>query len=77
MVSGSMAIRAGLVIGMIQKAMARREPDLVPVLPGPIEIKLNGRLAVHEDQKHEHAIRAVLDGLATGLGQWLEAAAAS
>jgi len=57
--------------------MARREPDLVPVLPGPIEIKLNGRLAVHEDQKHEHAIRAVLDGLATGLGQWLEAAAAS
>ncbi|MCZ8183987.1 MAG: LysR family transcriptional regulator [Beijerinckiaceae bacterium] len=71
-----MAIRAGLGIGMIQKAMARHEPELVPVLPGEIEIKLDCWLAVHEDQKHAYAIRAVLDGLATGLGQWLEAAAA-
>lgn len=72
-----MAIRGGLGIEMIQKAMARREPDLVPVLPVAIEIKLDCWLAVLEDQKHAHAIRAVFDGLATGLGQWLEAAAAS
>jgi DNA-binding transcriptional LysR family regulator len=72
-----MAIRAGLGIGMIQKAMARREPDLVPVLPGLIEVELDCWLAVHEDQKNAHAIRAVFDGFATGLGQWLEAAAAS
>ncbi|MCZ8375856.1 MAG: LysR family transcriptional regulator [Beijerinckiaceae bacterium] len=76
-VAQTMAIRAGLGIGMIQKAMARREPDLVPVLPGVVDIKLDCWLAVHEDQKHAHAIRAVLDGLATGLGQWLEAAEAT
>ncbi len=72
-----MTIRAGLGIGTIQKAMARREPDLVPVLPGAIEIKLDYWLAVHRYQKPAHAIRAVLDGLGAGLGQWLEAAAAS
>lgn len=70
-----MAIRAGLGIGMMQKAMAKSEPDLVPVLADRVSIDLDCWLVVHEDQKDAPAIRAVFDGLAEGLSRWIAAGA--
>jgi DNA-binding transcriptional LysR family regulator len=70
-----MAVRAGLGIGMLQKAMAKGDPDLVPVLPEAVALDLECWIAVHEDQKDASAIRALFDGLADGLGRWIDAAA--
>jgi DNA-binding transcriptional LysR family regulator len=70
-----MAVRAGLGIGMMPKALARAEPDLVPVLADLVAIDLECWLAVHEDQKDASAIRAMFDGLADGLSRWIEASA--
>ncbi|MFY8113116.1 MAG: LysR family transcriptional regulator [Rhabdaerophilum sp.] len=69
-----MALRAGLGIGMIQKAMAKADPALVPVLPDRVAIELECWLAVHEDQKDAAPIRALFDGLAEGLLRWMDAA---
>ncbi len=66
-----MAVRAGLGIGMMQRAMARNEPDLLPVLAGSVALNLECWLAAHEDQKDAPAIRALFDGLAEGLTQWI------
>ena len=66
-----MAIRAGLGIGMMQRAMAATEPSLEPVLANEIAIRLECWLAVHEDQRQLPPIRATLDGLADGLSRWL------
>ncbi|PPD16057.1 MAG: LysR family transcriptional regulator [Methylobacterium sp.] len=71
-VAQAMAVRAGLGIGMMQKSMAQADPDLVPVLADQVALQLECWLVVHEDQKDQSAIRAVFDGLAEGLGGWLE-----
>lgn len=65
------AIKAGIGIGIVQVGIARRNPDLVPVLEGMIAFDLDVWLAVHEDQRHQPAISAVFDGLAEGLRQYL------
>jgi DNA-binding transcriptional LysR family regulator len=66
-----MAIRAGLGIGMMQKAMAAADPDMVPVLDKEVALDLDCWLAVHEDQKGLPPVRAVLDALSIGLKQWI------
>ncbi|GLH76328.1 LysR family transcriptional regulator [Bradyrhizobium sp. SSBR45G] len=65
------AIEAGLGIGGMQKAMARRNPALVPVLADKVAFTLDCWLAVHEDQKDSAPIRAMFDGLAEGLARWV------
>lgn len=66
------AIKAGLGIGVIQKGIARRLVDLVPVLAEEVSFPVEIWLAVHEDQRHQPAIRATFDGLAEGLKGYLE-----
>jgi DNA-binding transcriptional LysR family regulator len=66
-----MAVRAGLGIGMMQKAMAKDDPTLVPILSAEVAIDLECWLVVHQDQKETTAIRALFDGLADGLSRWL------
>ncbi len=66
-----MAVRAGLGIGMLQKAMAKAEPALVPVLREQVSLDLECWLVVHEDQKHASAVRVLFDGLADGLSRWI------
>ena len=61
------AVHAGLGIGVMQSAIAKRHPDLVSVMPKRVAFRLELWLAVHEDQRDQPAIRAVFDGLATGL----------
>ncbi|MGY3453314.1 LysR family transcriptional regulator [Bradyrhizobium sp. USDA 4353] len=65
------AIEAGLGIGGMQRAMARRNPALVPVLADQVAFELDCWLAVHEDQKNSPPIRALFDGLAEGLARWV------
>jgi len=65
------AVEAGLGIGGMQKAMAKRNPALVPVLASQVAFELDCWLAVHEDQKDSAPIRALFDGLAAGLERWI------
>jgi DNA-binding transcriptional LysR family regulator len=65
------ALHAGLGIGVMQTALARRNPDLVVVMPEKIKFKLDVWLAIHQDQRDQPAIRAVFDGLAVGLGKFV------
>jgi DNA-binding transcriptional LysR family regulator len=69
------ALRAGLGIGVVQDAIARSNPDLVPVLHNALELSLDCWLAVHEDNKDQPAIRATFDALAQGLSRWTDQAA--
>ncbi|WP_293865478.1 LysR family transcriptional regulator [uncultured Alsobacter sp.] len=71
-----MAVRAGLGIGMIQKALARQDPMLVPVLAEEVAVALDCWLAMHEDQRNAPPVRAVFDALADGLSEWVAGHAA-
>lgn len=61
------AIRAGFGIGICQVSVARRDPDLVRVLPDEVSIDLGLWIVMHEDLKTSARCRAVFDGLAEGL----------
>ncbi|MGJ5135253.1 LysR family transcriptional regulator [Bradyrhizobium oligotrophicum] len=65
------AIEAGLGIGGMQTAMAKRNPALLPVLADQIAFDLECWLAAHEDQKDSPPIRVLFDGLAEGLAKWI------
>lgn len=65
------AIRAGLGIGMCQHAFAARDPDLIEVLPGLLDISLETFVVMHETLKTVPRFRATFDALVTGLGAWL------
>jgi DNA-binding transcriptional LysR family regulator len=64
------ALRAGLGIGGIQHPIARRERDLVPVLPRAIRFDLDLWLALHEDLRASRRVRLLLDHLAEELGRY-------
>jgi DNA-binding transcriptional LysR family regulator len=66
------AIEAGLGIGVMQTALAKLNPDLVPVMTKQVSFKLDLWLAVHEDQRDQPAIRTVFNGLAEGLTAFVE-----
>lgn len=61
------AIRAGFGIGICQVALARRDRDLVRVLPDAFELKLGTWLAMHENLRSTPRCRIVFDALAAGL----------
>ncbi|HEV7320980.1 MAG TPA: LysR family transcriptional regulator [Ensifer sp.] len=61
------AIRAGFGIGICQNGLAARDPDLLPVLPGLFEMKLETWLVMHENLKTAPRCRVTFDALAKGL----------
>jgi DNA-binding transcriptional LysR family regulator len=61
------ALRAGLGIGGCQHAIARREPDLLPVLPRAVSFSLEMWLAMHEDLRASRRVRLLFDHLAEAL----------
>lgn len=67
------AIRAGVGIGVCQLGIARRDPDLVRVLPA-CRAALDLWLTLHEDQSQSLRVRLLYDHLAAGLTEYLEAA---
>jgi len=60
-------IRAGGGIGMCQVGLAARDPDLVHLLPGEIDLQLMTFLVMHENLKMVLRCRVAFDALAEGL----------
>lgn len=65
------AIRAGGGIGMCQLALGRRDPDLVEVLPGALDLSLETFVVMHENLKTAPRCRATFDALVKGLGAYV------
>lgn len=65
------AIRAGYGIGVCQHALARRNPDLLAVLPSQVQISFPTWVVMHEDLKHSQRCRATFHYLAEGLKKFI------
>jgi DNA-binding transcriptional LysR family regulator len=62
------ALRAGLGIGGCQHGIARRDRQLVPVLPRELAFSLEMWLAMHEDLRASRRVRLLFEHLAGELG---------
>ncbi|MBR8455942.1 LysR family transcriptional regulator [Burkholderia dolosa] len=60
-------IRAGAGIGVCQVALARRDPQLVRVLPDVFSFPLETWVTMHEDLRHSARCKATFDALFDGL----------
>lgn len=65
------AIRAGFGIGICQNGLAARDPDILPVLSGLFEMKLDTWLVMHENLKTAPRCRVTFDALARGLRDYI------
>ena len=65
------AIKVGFGIGICQAELAKQDPDLMRLLPEAFELKLGVWLAMHENLRATPRCRAVFDGLATSLAEYL------
>lgn len=61
------AIRAGIGIGVCQTAIARRDPDLVPVLADDFRLGQETWVVTHENLRHVRRVSLVFDALVAGL----------
>lgn len=66
------AIREGVGIGGCQIGIARRNPDLVRVLPEIVLIEFEVWLAMHEDLRWDRRVRLLFDHLAERLGDYIK-----
>jgi DNA-binding transcriptional LysR family regulator len=64
------ALRAGVGIGGCQEGVARKSPELVPVLPAA-RFGLEMWLVMHEDLKATPRVRLLFDALVAGLADYL------
>src|SRR5262249_21862243 len=67
------AIRAGVGIGMCQVGLAARDPALVRVLPGVLELPMPTWVVMHENLSTSLRCRATFDALVSGLQAYLAA----
>ncbi|MBV8565330.1 MAG: LysR family transcriptional regulator [Methylobacteriaceae bacterium] len=67
------ALRAGFGIGGCQLGIARRDPNLVPVLPESLRFELDMWLAMHEDLRSSRRVRLLFDHLAATLSDYVAA----
>jgi DNA-binding transcriptional LysR family regulator len=65
------ALRAGYGVGVCQVGIARRDADLVRVLPGRFAVPLEIWLVMHEDLRGSVRLRLVFEHLAAGLRGFL------
>ena len=63
-------MRAGFGIGGCQDALARRDPQLVAVLPGEIRFDLKMWLVMHENLRSSRRVRLLYDHLAAALSAY-------
>jgi DNA-binding transcriptional LysR family regulator len=68
------ALRAGFGIGPCQDGIARRDRDLVAVLPGEVRFDLEMWLVMHENLRTSRRVRLLYDHLATALSAYAAAA---
>jgi len=66
------ALRAGFGIGSCQFGIARREPDLVPVLADQLSFDLELWVVMHENLKKVKRMRLMFDHLVSGLLPFIE-----
>jgi len=66
------ALRAGLGIGACHLPIARRDPNLVPVLQDAFAHDLEIWVAMHEDLKATRRMLLMFDALVAGLTRYLE-----
>lgn len=66
------ALRAGVGIGGCQVNLARRNSDLVPVLPETLMFGIEMWLAMHEDLRASRRIRLLFDHLVAGLTRYAQ-----
>ena len=64
------AIRAGFGIGLCQTAIARRDPDVIRVLPDNFGFNLEIWIAMHEDLRATLPIRTLFAHLTAGLSDY-------
>ncbi|QUD86700.1 LysR family transcriptional regulator [Phenylobacterium montanum] len=65
------ALRAGFGIGGCQVGIARRDPNLVRVLPDAFGFQLETWVVMHEDLKASRRMRLMFDHLAEGLTAYI------
>ena len=65
------ALRAGYGIGGCQDALARQNPDLLPVMHDSIQFELPMWLVMHEDLRASRRVRLLYDFLAVSLAKYL------
>lgn len=70
------AVRAGVGFGVCQIALARRSPDLVPVLENAFRFDLETWIVMHEDLKGVRRMRLVFDALVEGMNAYMRDGAA-
>jgi DNA-binding transcriptional LysR family regulator len=66
------ALRAGVGIGGCQDAIARRTPELAPVLPNAFQLELEVWLVMHRDLQSAPRVRLLFDWLAQGLAAYVK-----
>jgi DNA-binding transcriptional LysR family regulator len=64
-------LRAGFGIGAAQVPIARRDPDLVPVLEDHFRYEMEVWVAMHEDLKTSRRMRLMFDWLVEGLSAYV------
>ena len=65
------ALRAGFGVGGCHAPIARRDPDLIPVLEDAFRHELEIWVAMHEDLKTSRRMRLTFDWLVEGMGDYL------
>lgn len=65
-------LRAGAGIGGMQRQLAARDKDLLPVLHGAFHLPLEMWLVMHEDLATSRRVRLVYDALAEGLTAYVK-----
>jgi DNA-binding transcriptional LysR family regulator len=65
------ALRAGVGIGGCQVNIARRSPELTPVMPNEIAFTLEVWLVMHEDMKATPRVRSLFEHLAAKLTDYV------
>jgi len=65
------ALRAGFGIGGCQYGIARRDPDLIPVLTDAFRFDLEVWVAMHEDLKSSLRMRLMFDALVDGMAEYV------
>ncbi len=65
------ALRAGYGVGACQIGIARRDPELVRILPEAFAVPLETWLVMHEDLRASTRVRRAFDHIADGLRAYL------
>ncbi|HEY3889131.1 MAG TPA: LysR family transcriptional regulator [Caulobacteraceae bacterium] len=65
------ALRAGFGIGGCQYGIARRDPDLIPVLTDAFRFDMEVWVAMHEDLKSSLRMRLMFDALVEGMQDYV------